>query len=890
VAYYSVFPYDDLNNPIAFNEYDHATHFVYDIHGNVTKLMQDNRKMSEDFISLADHRIKTMEYSYDLVSGNVHRMSVQTGEADQWHHAYMYDADNRITEVRTSTQTPIIDISMPAQFLDNELTENTDWTLEAKYFYYAHGPLARTELGNQLQGLDYIYNLQGWLKGVNATSLDNALDPGGDGTGLFSKDVMAFSLHYYDGDYTPIGGVALNPACSIAYSSAAVIHLYDDPLNPNDDEVNLYNGNIRFMQTTLTDIPTRDALPMLNAYKYDQLNRLLEARSYTDGLSSNTWNPTTYDDKYFNAFTYDANGNILTQKRRNSAGTMLDDLTYHYQVDGFGNLMRNRLYNVNDVAGFQNAGDLTNQGTFNSAANQINISNNYVYDEEGRLIKDVAEGIELIVWRVDGKVKEIHRHEDFEEMKHLTFDYDAFGRRIAKHVYNNLWVLERSNYYILDAQGNQLAVYEHVPESETPYELTERVIYGSARIGANVQKVDLLNDEPEELLSLTLGEKHYFMSNHLGNILTVINDIKVPYLVGTDVAYYSTIVSTADYSPFGVQLDVRTTENQSKWGFQGQETDNEIKGEGNSVNYTYRMHDARLGRFFSRDPLASKYPMYSPYHFSSNQPIHSNELEGLESSNDLNQQSNPYIYPGANIGGVGKCVADCHLAATIHPNVATGAATTAAVVLVVAVDVFITKGWLSRAMFIAALGENMNATDNYNKAKASGNNERAAEYKAQMEATGPIVALGVAAEIVAPLVVTAAMPLAQKIATRSELVSKWMTAEQASFVDLTLPVYTKTIPKNTELVQYRVMGQEGTIGNFYAPVGTTPAQIGIDPTKVVEVLTVTVTKETKVLVSTHIKNAPYYASPPGATTTLEGGGTQIFSRELKNNISVQPAN
>jgi hypothetical protein len=57
---------------------------------------------------------------------------------------------------------------------------------------------------------------------------------------------------------------------------------------------------------------------------------------------------------------------------------------------------------------------------------------------------------------------------------------------------------------------------------------------------------------------------------------------------------------------------------------------------GGAVSYKYRIEDPRLGRFFSVDPLAPKYAMYSPYHFSSNQPIHSKELEGLESSNDLN--------------------------------------------------------------------------------------------------------------------------------------------------------------------------------------------------------------------------------------------------------------
>jgi RHS repeat-associated protein len=70
-----------------------------------------------------------------------------------------------------------------------------------------------------------------------------------------------------------------------------------------------------------------------------------------------------------------------------------------------------------------------------------------------------------------------------------------------------------------------------------------------------------------------------------------------------------------------------------KYGFQGQEKDNEIKGEGNSLNYTFRMHDPRAGRFFARDPLAHKYPWYSPYQFSGNKVIRFVELEGLEENN-----------------------------------------------------------------------------------------------------------------------------------------------------------------------------------------------------------------------------------------------------------------
>jgi RHS repeat-associated protein len=67
-----------------------------------------------------------------------------------------------------------------------------------------------------------------------------------------------------------------------------------------------------------------------------------------------------------------------------------------------------------------------------------------------------------------------------------------------------------------------------------------------------------------------------------------------------------------------------------RYGFQGQEKDDEIKGEGNSINFTYRMHDPRVGRFLSRDPLASSYPWNSPYSFSENRVIDMIELEGGE--------------------------------------------------------------------------------------------------------------------------------------------------------------------------------------------------------------------------------------------------------------------
>ena len=89
------------------------------------------------------------------------------GMLDQLIHKYSYDSDNRITEVYTSTDGVL-------------------WDRDARYHYYDHGPLARVELGeDNVQGLDYYYTLQGWLKGINipedktgTLALDEDVDPG----------------------------------------------------------------------------------------------------------------------------------------------------------------------------------------------------------------------------------------------------------------------------------------------------------------------------------------------------------------------------------------------------------------------------------------------------------------------------------------------------------------------------------------------------------------------------------------------------------------------------------------------------------------------------------------------------------------------------------------
>lgn len=67
-----------------------------------------------------------------------------------------------------------------------------------------------------------------------------------------------------------------------------------------------------------------------------------------------------------------------------------------------------------------------------------------------------------------------------------------------------------------------------------------------------------------------------------------------------------------------------------RYGFNGMEKDDEIKGKGNSYDYLNRFFDNRLGRFLSIDKLNKKFSYYTPYQFSGNKPIAAIDLDGLE--------------------------------------------------------------------------------------------------------------------------------------------------------------------------------------------------------------------------------------------------------------------
>lgn len=615
----------DDNSP---GTYNHATHYSYDVHGNVQELIQENK----DITLFTYQQQKKLSYRYDLVSGKVNEVAYQKGLEDMFLHRYEYDADNRITAAYTSKDDVL-------------------WERDAKYFYYLHGPQARVETGHdKVQGTDYVYTLQGWIKGVNSNILKASNDIGKDGNGSLTapasgapfvmnkfsgRDVFGYSLTYFhnssEKDYMGINGFSGGGNDFVAAA-------------PSVQTPDLYNGNIRQMTGSYLDAsaPAKSygLKALLRNFTYDQLNRL-ETATANDNLNAatNSWG-TPASATYSESFIYDQNGNIRKAKRNgDQAGSLaMDDLTYNY-IPG-----SNKLEYVKDfVAGDPYSSDISTQS-----------AGNYDYDASGNLIKDAAEGISQIDWMANGKVKGI----TFNNGKpNLLFRYDAMGHRISKTVYHGATVTNTATvtYYVLDGTGHVMATYQQSQgSSKNPnFNLKERHIYGGMRLGLYNQGLNLnaYTNTPinTTYVNRTLGFRLYELSNHLGNVSTVVSDRKIAVdgnSDGTTDYFTGEVLNANEYYVFGASMPGRNFTNERyRYGFNGMEKDDEVKGEGNSYDFGARIYDPRIGRWLSVDALDDKYPSLSPYNFVANNPLLFVDVDG-----------NKFITYGKVIGSDGKDV------------------------------------------------------------------------------------------------------------------------------------------------------------------------------------------------------------------------------------------
>ena len=162
--------------------------------------------------------------------------------------------------------------------------------------YNELGQLTNKKVGNNIQEMDYAYNIRGWMTKIN--------DPANMGAKLF-----AYEIKYH------------NP----------------DPTSP---VVGKFNGNIAEIDWVFKDIPKKRY-----SYQYDGLNRLLNG-IYSDPDAGISYNING------ESIEYDLNGNFThlyrnTKHGKNYTPIQIDNLTYNY-VNGTGN--SNRLQSITDAS------------------------------------------------------------------------------------------------------------------------------------------------------------------------------------------------------------------------------------------------------------------------------------------------------------------------------------------------------------------------------------------------------------------------------------------------------------------------------------------------------------------------------------------------------------
>lgn len=462
------------------NTYQHAYYYSYDIHGNIKTQLTE-----VPVLASFGRRYFRSDFYYDLISGKMNEVHYQRNQTDQFYYRYTYDADNRLTIAESS----------PDYYY---------WDKDAKYFYYPHGPLMRVETGeDKVQGSDFAYTIQGWLKSVNSGALNPEYDPGFDGQQTLggnphtqvARDAYGYVLDYYNGDYVPVGGNAVKNRPDVPTGS----DYRSFPLQNG-----LYNGNIVRMTTALTS-PDETILPVLgNGYRYDQLNRIVKHRTFekSDMHASGQYSFAGVPEgtKWATDYTYDANGNLLSLKRYDQAGTAyMDNLTYTYSTQpgpgttpgseyNYSGKLNRLSYLADAVAAGAYPDDIDNQA-----------ANNYAYDEIGNLTRDTKEEIAAIEWTVHGKVKKITRTSGSKKPD-LEFWYDANALRFMKVEKTknqssgalNGQQLWKYTYYQRGPQGNVLGIYEIKKAANAcPYEmeLAEQMLYGMNRLGIYRRKV-----------------------------------------------------------------------------------------------------------------------------------------------------------------------------------------------------------------------------------------------------------------------------------------------------------------------------------------------------------------------------------------------------------------
>lgn len=471
------------------------------VRGAVSKVWDDNSTTWYSYDEMGRQRwviqkmvgldtYATIDYSYNN-QGGVETVSYQKHEPDErLDHHFTYDVEGSLEKVYTS--------------LDGQYKVE-----QAAYEYYKNGPLKRTEIAGDLQGMDYVYTLNGQLKSINSPLMLADNDPGqdhksGGSHALFPLDVFGMSIDYYQNDYKREGTF----------------------INAEAGNSSNYNGNIAGVRWNKRTASTDNfSLQEMYRYTYDHQSRLTQANfgTYTHGncinlaagqVCSNPVAPSFLADVDENykvwGTTYDANGNLLSLNRNgygNASQRTMDQFSYQYATTS-SKRTDNRLTHVVD------AGDNTDGGRYDDITSQS--TSNYVYNAIGQMTDNHQENSH-ITYNERGLVAVVYGNFGTSNpYKKVEYFYNALGQRSQKVDYENTAGVDnialKKTWYMRDAGGTVLAVYEEdLGANSGQIEMVEQAVYGSSRLG--------VYKRPEELLDYD-GFQYEF-TDHLGNVRSV---------------------------------------------------------------------------------------------------------------------------------------------------------------------------------------------------------------------------------------------------------------------------------------------------------------------------------------------------------------------------------